>query len=62
MPEDVGFYDELTGAENLMYTARLNRIPDKVALQKADESLNRGGMADAWQIRQESISVECASA
>lgn len=26
LPEDVGFYNHLTGFENLMYTARLNRI------------------------------------
>ena len=31
MPEDVGFYDDMTGPENLIYTARLNGIPDKEA-------------------------------
>ena len=28
MPDSVGFYTDLTGRENLRYTARLNRIPD----------------------------------
>ena len=27
LPEDVGFYDNLSGFENLMYTAQLNEIP-----------------------------------
>ena len=28
LPEDVGFYDDMTGPENLIYTARLNGISD----------------------------------
>ena len=27
LPEDVGFYDDYTGLENLLYTAALNKIP-----------------------------------
>src|SRR5262245_21830853 len=27
LPDDVGFYDDLTGRQNLRYTARLNRLP-----------------------------------
>ena len=46
LPEDVGFYDDLTGIENLMYTARLNRIPDPVARQKGELLLHRVGLAD----------------
>ncbi len=34
LPEDVGFYDDMTGLENLIYTARLNGIPDKEAREK----------------------------
>lgn len=47
LPEDVGFYEDRTGLENLMYTARLNRIPEKEARQKAEQLLDRIGLADA---------------
>jgi ABC-2 type transport system ATP-binding protein len=47
LPEDVGFYDNRTGFENLMYTARLNSIPDKEAEQKAEQLLIKVGLADA---------------
>lgn len=47
LPEDVGFYDNRTGLENLMYTARLNSIPDKEAMQKAEALLIKVGLADA---------------
>ena len=30
LPEDVGFYDDMTGLENLIYTARLNGIPENI--------------------------------
>lgn len=46
LPEDVGFYDELTGLENILYTARLNRIPEPVARQKAEQLIVRVGLAD----------------
>jgi len=46
LPEDVGFYEDRTGLENLIYTARLNRIPEKEAEQKAGELLARVGLAD----------------
>lgn len=48
LPEDVGFYDDRTGLENLMYTARLNRISDSVARQKAQQLLLRVGLADVF--------------
>ena len=44
LPEDVGFYDDMTGLENLMYTARLNGIPDKEAKVKALELMKRVGL------------------
>ena len=34
LPEDVGFYDDMTGIENLVYTAQLNGIPKKDAKEK----------------------------
>ena len=46
LPEDVGFYDDRTGIENLLYTARLNQLPDSVALQKAEQLLIRVGLTD----------------
>ena len=39
LPEDVGFYDDMTGLENLIYTARLNKINEKLARAKAAELL-----------------------
>src|SRR5690554_2264138 len=44
LPEDVGFYEDYTGLENLMYTARLNRMPESDARQKANELLGRVGL------------------
>ena len=45
LPEDVGFYDDYTGFENLMYTARLNRIREKDAREKVKYLLNRVGLS-----------------
>ena len=47
LPEDVGFYDDRTGLENLIYTARLNRICENEALQRAEKLLARIGLTDA---------------
>ncbi|GAB4516619.1 MAG: ABC transporter ATP-binding protein [Anaerolineae bacterium] len=41
LPEQVGFYDELTAVENLMYTAKLNGIPRSEAYRRIDEALAR---------------------
>ena len=46
LPEDVGFYDDMTGPENLIYTARLNGIPDGEAKEKAMELMKRVGLED----------------
>jgi ABC-2 type transport system ATP-binding protein len=46
LPEDVGFYDDLTGMENLIFTARLNRISAKEAMYKAEQLLDRVGLTD----------------
>ncbi len=45
LPEEVGFYDELTGMENLTYTARLNGFSDNDARTRAAELLQRVGLA-----------------
>jgi ABC-2 type transport system ATP-binding protein len=46
LPEDVGFYDDLTGLENLRYTAQLNQISETMAVQKAEQLLSRVGLSD----------------
>lgn len=47
LPDDVGFYGELTGRQNLAYTARLNRIPDAEAAARIDDLLEEVGLTDA---------------
>jgi ABC-2 type transport system ATP-binding protein len=47
LPEDVGFYDDYTGLENLLFTAQLNSIPVNVAKEKAEQLLLRVGLSDA---------------
>jgi ABC-2 type transport system ATP-binding protein len=44
MPDSVGFYTDLTGRENLRYTARLNRIPGAEAEETIDEVLVQVGL------------------
>lgn len=46
LPEDVGFYDNLTGLENITYTARLNGIPPAEAKERADKLLARVGLSN----------------
>ncbi len=46
IPDQVGFYDDLTAVENLMYTAKLNGIPRKEALARIDEALERMGLSE----------------
>jgi ABC-2 type transport system ATP-binding protein len=46
LPEDVGFYDDYTGFENLVYTARLNSIPLNEARKKAEMLLEKVGLAN----------------
>ena len=44
LPEDVGFYEDMTGIENLVYTAALNGIRRKEAREKAERLLDRIGL------------------
>ena len=46
LPEDVGFYDDMTGIENLVYTAQLNGIRKNQAKEKAGQLLERVGLAN----------------
>ena len=41
LPENVGFYDDLTAAQNLKYVARLNSIPDEESTPKIEELLKQ---------------------
>jgi len=47
LPDDVGFYEQLSGRENLLYTARLNRLSRREAEQRVDALLQRIGLKDA---------------
>lgn len=47
LPDDVGFYEDRTGLENLIYTARLNRVPADEARERALGLLERVGLNDA---------------
>jgi ABC-2 type transport system ATP-binding protein len=47
LPDNVGFYDNLTGRENLRYTAKLNGIPRTEAESRIDELLNDVRLHDA---------------
>ncbi len=44
LPENVGFYDDMDGRENLRFVARLNRIPDNVSAKRIDELLSLVGL------------------
>ncbi len=46
IPDQVGFYDDISAVDNLMYTARLNGVGRKEALARIDEALARVGLAD----------------
>jgi ABC-2 type transport system ATP-binding protein len=45
LPENVGFYRDMTARDNLKYVARLNKIPDRDSSQKIDEALDIVGLS-----------------
>lgn len=47
LPDDLGFYDERTGMENLLLTASLNGMPLPEARMRAEELLEKVGLAYA---------------
>ncbi|NBD25834.1 ATP-binding cassette domain-containing protein [Paenibacillus sp. T1] len=47
MPDDIGFYEDRTALDNLLFTARLNRIAPAAARAQAAELLERVGLSDA---------------
>jgi ABC-2 type transport system ATP-binding protein len=46
MPDSVGFYGDMTGRQNLRYTARLNRLERHEAEDTIEETLGQVGLAD----------------
>ena len=50
LPENVGFYEDLTAQENLKYITRLNGIPGKKADAKIEEVLKNVGLQDVTQV------------
>jgi ABC-2 type transport system ATP-binding protein len=47
MPDNVGFYNDLTALENLVYIARLNGIPEKDVKARAADMLREVGLENA---------------
>ncbi len=47
MPDNIGFYGDMTGRENLYYTAKLNRIPEEQQDELIDSLLAKVGLKDA---------------
>jgi len=46
IPDQVGFYDELTARENLVYIARLNGLSRQEFSKRIDEALEKVGLAE----------------
>ncbi|HET9716737.1 MAG TPA: ABC transporter ATP-binding protein [Pseudolabrys sp.] len=46
LPDSVGFYDNLSAAENLHYTARLMDVPAETRAQKVADALGRVGLSE----------------
>lgn len=46
LPENPGFYDDISAQENLLYMARLNRIPEKEAQRRTAEVLEQVGLSE----------------
>ena len=46
LPENPGFYDDISARENLLYMARLNRIPEDEARRRTAQVLDQVQLAD----------------
>ena len=46
LPESPGFYEDMTAEENLLYIARLNRIPKMEATQRITRVMEQVGLAE----------------
>ena len=47
LPDQVGFYPDMTGRENLWFTGRINGLSDAVCESRAEQLLERVGMGQA---------------
>ena len=47
LPENVGFYNDMTGRQNMRYTGQLNRIPKREAEDRIDQLLGLVGLSEA---------------
>ena len=47
MPDNVGFYPDMSGRANLRFTAALNGLDKKMAEERIEELLYRVGLAEA---------------
>src|SRR6187402_2085273 len=56
LPDAVGFYGEMSGRENLRYTARLNRLEKSVMDETIDAVLEQVGLTDRADDRVETYS------
>ena len=56
LPDNVGFYDGMTGRENLRYTARLNGLRGEGAETNIGEALEHVGMTDRADTKVETYS------
>jgi ABC-2 type transport system ATP-binding protein len=46
LPENPGFYEDISARENLLYMARLNRIPEDEARRRTAEVLDQVGLSE----------------
>ncbi len=46
LPELVGFYDDLTARENMIYIAKLNGLPRREAYQRIEQALEQVGLKE----------------
>ncbi len=46
LPENPGFYDDISARENLLYMARLNRIPEDEARRRTAQVLDQVGLSE----------------
>ena len=46
LPDDVGFYDDVSARDNLLYTARLNRMREPEATERVEYLIDQVGLSD----------------
>ena len=47
IPEHIGFYEDLSAAQNLAYTGRLNGLPEHIVAKRVADSINIVGLSDS---------------